>query len=214
MDFAKPLSELTPAEVAQQMAALAQRNADLDQEMAEIARNMERLEAESNKSSCGIYDPNIDPSAVIEPSPEALAVAQMLDEIELSREQERYCAEVQRLFAAVLAPQLARRMAERRITDDVRAAWATFRQRCAENSLPHLPARPESLLMALADERDAASAQRLVDAVRLVHKNLGERDPQDMLVEEALRSIREDEAASAAEAKARKSETPQDEKGN
>src|SRR5262245_19685458 len=99
----KPLNELTPAEVAQQMAALTLQIAELDAAIDARAREMEALMAEMNmpKLSVGVYDPNGDSSAVIEPSPEAVTLAKHLFDSELSEKQERYCASVRQLFAAV-----------------------------------------------------------------------------------------------------------------
>src|SRR5262249_6434356 len=157
----KPLASMTPSEVAQEMASLTLRVAELDKEMAERAREMERLRAEPAR---GVYDPNADSSAVIEPSPEALAVAKMLGDIELSQEQERHCAAIQQLFSVILRPQFEAEIAETKITDDIRKEWAKFRLQCQEAGLPHLPARPESLLLAIVGE-DTASAQKLANAV-------------------------------------------------
>ena len=154
----------------------------------------------------GIYDPNAaPPDAAPEPSPEAVALAKYLYDTELTQKQERYCASVQQLFSVVLRPQLEAEMAALRLTDEVRKDWATFRARCAEFELPHLPAPPEALLLAIADD-DAAAAQRLADAVSLIHKNLGEADPCDALVRAALRCKREEAAANEVKL--------QDEKGN
>jgi len=203
MDFTKPLSELTPAEVAQEMAALAQRNAELDAEQAETARTIERLKAQP---SIGIYDPNASPDKASpdKPSSEVVALVKHLLDIELTQKQERHCAAIQQLFSVILRPQLEAEMMALRLTDQVRADWATFRARCKEVELPHLPAPPEALLLAIADD-DAATAQRLANSVSLVHRNLGEADPCDALVRAALRCKREEAAAN---------EVKQDEKGN
>src|SRR5262249_16225240 len=150
------------------------------------------LKAESNKSGIvGIYDPNADPNAVIEPSPEAVTLAKHLFDSELSEKQERYCASVRQLFAAVLAPQLKAEM-EACGTDAAKTAWAAFGAGCKEAALPHLPAPPEALLLAIADETDTAAAERMVDVVSRVHTNIGENDPENALVRAALRLMRED----------------------
>jgi hypothetical protein len=197
----KPLSAMTAADVAFEMEKLRERNLELDRELAETARVLaHETERLKEPGAGGIWDPNADPSAAIEPSPEATAVAKMLADVELSQEQERRCAAIQQLFSVVLRPQFEAEMAQTKITDEIRQEWAKFRLQCQEEGLPHLPARPESLLMAIAD-LDTHSAQRLADAVSLVHKNLGEADPQDALVRAALRVKREDGAASAAEVK-------------
>jgi len=201
----KPLSSMTPADVAFEMEKLRERNIELDAEIAESAARIERLKAQLKEPGSGIYDPNADPNAAIEPCPEALAAAKHLLDVELSLEQERHCAAIQQLFSVILRPQLEAEMAAMRLTDEVRKDWATFRARCAEAELPHLPAPPEALLLAIADD-DAAAAQRLANSVSLVHRNLGEADPQDALVRAALRCKREEAAANEVKL--------QDEKGN
>src|SRR5215475_13082966 len=100
MDFTKPLSELTPAEVASEMARLRLRDAELDREMAESAARIERLKA-FKEPSIGIYDPNASPGEAPKPSSEDMALAKLLMEVDLTLEQERLCASVESLFGAI-----------------------------------------------------------------------------------------------------------------
>ena len=131
------------------------------------------------------------------PIPEATAVAQQMADARLTVEQEKICADLDRLlgFAARDALGLERGLEE--VTDLDRARFTDFRESCQRLGLPYLPAPPQAVAAWLA-ERSDRSADELEDmrgSIAAVHRQVHGVDPcGDRLIRAVIRTVRDDEA--------------------
>ena len=218
IDYGKPLHELTPAEVASEMVRLRLHDAELDRAMADHARNMERLKAESNKPSIGIYDPNADPVTDNDAiSSEVAGTVKYLIDSEQKAEQEAACLDIRKTFERTLHREYQAEKAAVAIPDEVREDVAEFVAYCRQQNLPYYPAPAEAVILYLAElcERPVAELERRVASISLFHR--GFSDPAgDLLVKSLLRRVRNEDAAKAAKDTIADGDkvNPQDEKGN
>jgi hypothetical protein len=106
---------------------------------------------------------------------------------------EPLCDQIDKFLAPYLKSELAAENASRRISPSMKREFARFQKYCERWDLPSLPAPPQALAVALAEESEhgAARVLRLCRAVSGIHCAVGFPDPAaDVLIKAMLRLIR------------------------
>lgn len=106
---------------------------------------------------------------------------------------EPLCDQIDKSFQPYLKGELAAENASRRISPSMKREFARFQKYCERWDLPSLPAPPQALAVALAEESEhgAARVLRLCRAVSGIHCAVGFPDPAaDVLIKAMLRLIR------------------------